>query len=278
MAITNTALGALRSVLLLAVVLVMAWARPARADRVDSLISQLESGSAKSRLSAALSLTNLGDKRAIRPFIKALGDSDRTVRGVAATALRKLVDAGVLASLRKLAVRELKKVARSDSSSFVRGQAAKAYKTIEAISSGSSRIFIDLGPMGDKTGRSKTWKRVMVKAAETAFAKTGWKYKGTETAATLRRKKMDAFHIRGTLTKLSSSAGGQGNVVSCKVSMLLATYPSKSMFGFLNGGARVPTGSSARDIKFASRDCIEAVVADLIRKIVGTIKTRVGMP
>ena len=45
---------------------------------------------------------------------------------------------------------------------------------------------------------------------------------------------------------------GRRRHVSCKVSMLLATYPDKSMFGFLKGGAQVegggrrPTSSSPR--------------------------------
>ncbi len=262
----------LRLVLLPIVVLTFVLTNSAHADRVTSLIKKLDSGSAKNRLSAALSLTNKGDKRAIRPFIKALSDSDKTVRGVAATALRKLVDGRVLESLRKLAVKKLKRAAKKDSSAFVRIQAKKAWKTIAAISSGSSKVFIDVGPMGDKTGGGKKWKKIMRKATFKAMGKTGWKTGGKMSARTIKRKKMDAFHIRGTLTKLNMS----GNIVGCKVSMLIATYPAKSMFGFLNGGARVTTGGSAREKKFAARDCIEAVVASLARKIISTIKTRIG--
>jgi len=264
----------LRYVLLpaIAIALVLSSsAQTAQADRVDSLIAKLRSGSAKKRLSAALSLTNTGSKRAIGPFIKALRDSDRTVRGVAATALRKLVNGSVPASLRTRAIKSLKRVAKKDSSAFVRIQAKKAYKTLESMASGGSKVFVDIGPMGDKTGGGKTWKRVMRKAALKALARTGWKTSGKMSARTLKRKKMDAFHIRGTLIKLDTS----GSTVACKVSMLLATYPAKSMFGFLNGGARVPTGGSAKEKKFASRDCVEAVIGSLARKIIGTIKSRI---
>lgn len=260
----------LRYALLPAIVLSLALADTAHADRVTSLIGKLRSGSAKQRLSAALSLTNSGDKRAIGPFIAALDDSDKTVRGVAATALRKLVDGSVSSRVRKRAIAVLKRVARKDRSSFVRSQAKKAYKTLMSIGSGS-KVFIDIGPMGDKTGRSKTWKRIMSRAAAKSLGKTGWKIGGKMSKRQLKRKKMDAFHIRGTLTKLSL-----GSTVSCKVSMLIATYPAKSMFGFLNGGARVPAGGSSKAQRFAARDCIEAVVASLVKKIIGTIKTRVG--
>jgi len=252
------------------VVVVLVLAGTARADRVSRLISQLENGSAKQRLSAALSLTNSGDKRAIAPLIAALSDSDKTIRGVAATALRKLVDGSVSAGVRKRAISVLKRAAKKDHSSFVRSQAKKAYKTIMAIGNGS-KVFIDIGPMGDKTSRSKTWKRVMARAVAKSLGKSGWKIGGKMSKRQLKRKKMDAFHIRGTLTRLTLSS-----TVSCKVSMLIATYPAKSMFGFLNGGARVPAGGSSRQQKFAARDCIEAVVASLVKKIIGTIKTRVG--
>lgn len=265
--------SAIRIILLPIIVLTLVLAaRTADAQRVSALIKKMRSSSAKKRLSAALSLISRGDKRAIGPFITALSDSDRTVRGVAATALRKLIDATVRVSLRKHAVRMLKRVAKTDKSSFVRSQARKAWKTIAGIASGSARVFIKIGPMGDKTGSGKTWKRIMRRMAKSTLAKTGWKTSGNMSARAIKRKKMDAFYIRGTLIKLSTG----GRVVVCKVSMLLATYPAKSMFGFLNGRARVPTGGSAREKKFASRDCIEAIVASLARKIISTIRTRIG--
>jgi hypothetical protein len=61
--------------------------------------------------------------------------------------------------------------------------------------------------------------------------------------------------------------------------MLLAEFPSKSVFGFLNGGAKVQASSSPSDIALAREDCVAAVVEDLIaKKIIPTIKTKAGMP
>jgi hypothetical protein len=58
--------------------------------------------------------------------------------------------------------------------------------------------------------------------------------------------------------------------------MLIASYPDKSMFGFLNGGAQVTASASPRDEAMASEDCITAVVEDLItKKIVPTIRSKV---
>ena len=66
----------------------------ARADKVDDLMRQLKGDADyKVRLSAALNLGKIGDKRAIGPLTDALDDKDKTVRGVAAAALGKMVDA-----------------------------------------------------------------------------------------------------------------------------------------------------------------------------------------
>jgi hypothetical protein len=56
---------------------------------------------------------------------------------------------------------------------------------------------------------------------------------------------------------------------------LLASYPEKSIFGLLNGGASVQASGS--DVALAREDCVSAVVEDLIaKKIVPTINTKAG--
>ena len=47
-----------------------------------------------------------------------------------------------------------------------------------------------------------------------------------------------------TLNTLDIKKSGGGATISCKVSMLLADFPDKSVFGFLNGGASVTASSS----------------------------------
>jgi hypothetical protein len=98
---------------------------------------------------------------------------------------------------------------------------------------------------------------------------------GTPTAAQLSQKGFQGFYVDGTLNELKVSNG----TVSCKISMLLASFPDKSVFGLLSGGAKVQGGTSARDIALSQDDCVAAVVEDLIaKKIVPTIKTKVGVP
>ena len=57
-------------------------------------------------MQAALVLGKLGDARAVQPLIKALGDQNKTVRGIAAPALGQLGDAAAVDPLRDLLRRE----------------------------------------------------------------------------------------------------------------------------------------------------------------------------
>src|SRR5262245_58384443 len=105
----------------------LAWA-----DTVDDLSRKLRGDpDYKVRLSAALSLGKLGDRRAVGPLVDALGDKDRSVRAVAAGALGKIVDASVDASLRDRALSTLGQMARGDADPGVRDQAQKAYEAVQ---------------------------------------------------------------------------------------------------------------------------------------------------
>lgn len=258
-----------------------ALATPAHADRIEDLIGQLsKSSSYKVRLSAVLTLTKLGDRRAIPALLGALTDSEKTVRGVAAAGLAELVDASTPKRTRDRVVAALLRASKRDKNNAVRRQARKAYAKLEALdrAPAGGSIFVDVGRMGDKTGssglvglmRKTVEKTFRAKAAQMTIGMPG----GAAPSRT-QMKRMKAFHVDGTLTALDVTAKGRSSEVACKVSMLMATFPKKSMFGFLSGGARVQTGSSARDIAFGKEDCVAAVVEDLIaRKVIPTLRSR----
>ena len=87
----------------------------------------------------------------------------------------------------------------------------------------------------------------------------------------LDAKGVKGFYVDGNVTEVKSSGG----MVSCKISMLIASYPDKSMFGFLNGGAAVEGGTNPEVDK---ADCVAAVVEDMvIKKIIPAIKTKAGI-
>lgn len=268
-------------VLAVAVCIWLAAPAVARADKVDRLSKQLRTASSyKVRLSAALALSKLSDPRVIPALLVGLGDSEKTVRGVAAAGLAKAVDAQTSSGRRRQVLAALDRTRKKDKNPFVRRQADKAYNKIKGSqSSRSGSVFVDVGKMGDKTGKNAKLKKLMQQTVAKTFKKKASTYQigiaGGSRPPASALKKMSAFHVDGTLVTLTVSNKGSSTEVACKVSMLIATYPQKSMFGFLNGGARVMTGSSSRDQAFGKQDCVAAVVEDLVqRKVIPTLKSR----
>ncbi len=281
--------------LTLALALVAGLAAPARADNVDVLIRDLKTGGDyKVRLSAALSLAKLGEKRAIPAFVIALADRDKTVRGASAVALGKLVDARTPAAQRQQVVNALKNMIAKESSDSVKKQAQKALDTINAIGGAGAgttgpvaagSVYIDVGPMSSKaaTGDNAAQRALMRRVTEKTFGKKepsmvlAWPGGKSPSRKELDARKVPAFHVDGTLTSVTVKEKGAAATVSCKVSMLIATFPEKSVFGFLDGGASVSASNDAKDIALASEDCVAAVVEDLVsKKMIPTIKIKAG--
>ena len=279
----------------LALVAVGGRPSPARADNIDTLAEQLESGSDKIRLSAALNLAKAADPRGIEPLIGALkNDKDKNVRSVAAQGLGTLVTAQVKGKLRDAAIKQLTDSEAKDPSPLVQARATQALGVIGAAgptgptppSGKGGGAYVNIGPMSSKTGSAANdtkFRAMMGKVATKTMGKlpnlpTTWPGGGVPSASALSQKGVMGFYIDGTLNELKVTTSGSDATISCKVNMLLADFPNKSIFGFLNGGAKVQGSSSPKDIEMASEDCISAVVEDLIaKKIVPTIKTKAGI-
>src|SRR5689334_19133756 len=104
--------------------LLFAFARPALADNVDTLIGQLSDDSDKIRLSAVLNLTKLGDPKAIPALIKRLDpnvESSKNVRGAAAKGLGTLA-ADASKAQKAAAAKALTDSKNNDPSPFVTAQ------------------------------------------------------------------------------------------------------------------------------------------------------------
>jgi HEAT repeat protein len=290
--ISRTVIRFMRAAAPLLVLIALLVSRSARADSVDTLIKQLGDSSDKVRLAAALNLAKAGDERGILPLAKSvLNDSDKNVRGAAAVGLGKLIKANPNTKYKSLATANLKTAAANDASDFVKTQASNALTTIGGgggstspqPSGGTGGIYVNVGPMSSKTTSSKNDKlrALMVKTASKTLTKVASSMQqtwpsGTPTKSDLAKKGMSGFYVDGTLNTLDIKTSGGGATISCKVSMLLADFPDKSVFGFLNGGASVTASSSQSDQDLASEDCVTAVIENLITsKIVPTIKSKV---
>jgi hypothetical protein len=287
-----------------AVVLILLRAAPAHADAVGSLIDQLDDSSDKIRLAAALNLSKLGDPKAILPLAKAVGnDSSEKVRGAAAVGLGKLIPAATSKSVKGLAMKALEKAAANDSSTFVKEQAGKALKALgvgdttnnnttnnntTSSGGGGGAIYVNIGPMSSKTGNAAQdpkLRALMVKVATKTMGRSAPSMATTfpggivPNAKQLSTKGFQGFYVDGTLNELKVTTSGSTATISCKVSMLLASFPDKSVFGFLNGGAKVQGSTSQSDIDMGGEDCVAAVIEDLIaKKIVPTICTKATCP
>lgn len=273
-------------------------AAPARADNVSELIKQLDDDSDKVRLAAAVNLTKLGDQKALLPLVKVLSnDSSADVRSAAAIAVAKLVDSSTKSSVKGLVINALKKAEAGDASALVKSQATKSLAALGAsggttgqqpATSGKNGIYVNIGPMSSKTGDAAADAKLrpaMVKVATQTMGKvassmaTSWAGGVVPSATQLDQKGYQGFYVDGTLTELKVTTAGSSTTVSCKINMLLASFPDKAIFGLLNGGAKVQGGSSAKDIALSSDDCVSAVVESLIAtKIVPTIKTKASIP
>ncbi len=286
-----------RVVTVTAALVILFRAAPAHADNVSELIRQLDDDSDKVRLAAAVNLTKLGDQKAILALVKVLGnDGSADVRSAAAIGVAKLVDSSTKPGIKNLVISALKKAEANDASSLVKSQASKSLSALGAggggggtppPTSGKNGIYVNIGPMSSKTGdpaADAKMRPAMVKVSTQTLGKvassmaTSWSG-GIPTSAQLNQKGFQGFYVDGTLNELKVATAGNSTTVSCKISMLLASFPDKSVFGFLNGGAKVQGGSSAKDIALSSDDCVSAVVESLIAsKIVPTIKTKAGIP
>jgi HEAT repeats len=250
----------------------------AYADNVDTQIAALKDKSEKVRLAAVLSLSKLGDARAIGPFITALtSDSDRNVRATTAVLLAKLVTANTKPSVRADIVAALTKAA-ADKESIVKIDDTSS----TAMPAGG--IFIEVGPMASKAADTTVdYKAMMRKSSQKTLGKGGkdllmaWPGGKSPTKSQLEQKSMQGFYVDGTLTELTVKQQGSSATVSCKVSMLIASFPDKAMFGFLNGGASVSASTTPSDIALAGSDCVDAVVDNLVaKKIIPTIRSKAG--
>src|SRR5207247_1137647 len=151
-------------------------------------------------------------------------------------------------------------------------------------------IYVNIGPMASTTGDPAVdakLKGVMVKVANKTMTRISsnmasmplaWS-SGEPSKAVFNPRLTSGFYIDGTVEELKVKETGSSMTVSCKINMLLASYPDRNIFGFLKGAASVQASGSRTEIAFAREDCVSAVVEDLIAKqIVPTITTKVQVP
>ena len=249
----------------------------AQNNRIPKLIAKLKNHSDyKVRLSAAIALSKIGSKRTVRVFISALRDKNKTVRGVAVAALSKLVGREQNPRLIRQVIKSLERVSKKDSSKFVRREALAAIKKIKGraqsnVITPKKLLYVSVGPMSAKEEENSEFKSTM---RDVVFRKikfhskmvTKWPgRRAFPSAGDLRRKNMNGAYVDGAIVSIGVESENAEVRITCKVSMLIATFPARSVFGFLNGSASLLSSPKADDVKRAKVACIEAVAEQMTK-------------
>jgi HEAT repeats len=257
----------------------------ARADNIDVLVKDVKSGGDyKVRLSAVLALAKLGDKRGLPALLGGLSDSDKTVRGAAAVAIGKLVSAATPATTRTQIKAAIETLLKRETTESVKKLANKTLQQLEALDSAAvtaGGIYIEVAPMASKAEPAAAIKALMRKTAAAMLTKKAndfiqaWPGGKSPTRKDLDKKSVSGFYLDGTVNEVTVKQKGATATVSCKINMLIASFPEKSIFGMLTGTASVAGSSEPSDIELAKQDCVAAVVEDLVAtKVVPTIRKK----
>ncbi len=249
----------------------------ARADRVADLSrTLLESKREKARISAAVALGRLHDKRGVKPLVVALRkDRSRLVRAVAAAALGHIGDQRALPALRK---------ATEDADKSVRKRAAEAVQRIETRNDGrkvasgkmeasqqisrarrfrmaarerprigeAPKLYVQIKSVTDKSNR-----RASKKSRELA-AQSYRTYMHRELRAApevtmdeemAEDRSLRMFKVDVTITRFSRRVKGPWVEIQCEVRLAVSNARGR-MLSFLTGGAAVQVPKKSFKTKY----------------------------
>jgi hypothetical protein len=212
-------------------------------DKVPDLIASVTTDpSYKVRVSAALVLGKLKDKRAVPALRKVLAtDGHYAVRATAAQSLGQIGDKGALPAV---------ETAQNDSHEFVRARAKAAVALLTsgaskpepvpvAVKSGRERFYVGVGSVGDKTKRApdlvKRMREFVVRELEHT-PEVSLKLDGTG-----RGRRLKGFTVESSITEVKKTTNRSYVEVSCEVSYVVGVYPSRSIVMMTTGGATIQT-------------------------------------
>lgn len=235
---------------------VLAFAGIASADaRSDYLIRLLQGSSQfRVRAQAAISLGSVGPSAEVVAALSVgLADEHPAVRAAAANSLGKLADPKALPALRKLS-RDPEAPVRSAASSAITALESSARRTGSQVAapqpSGPPRYYVavarpstrvtELGT-GDLAKAEQTLRDRLAEIDGVVLAQSG------ETVATardvLKARKLKGYYIESSITSVEQKSGG----TRVAVSVILATYPDRSIRAMMQGAATAIGGADQRE-------------------------------
>jgi hypothetical protein len=282
------------------------WAPLAvHADAVEDLIRTVRKDpDDKVRLSAALGLGKLGDKRAVPVFADVLEkDSAWRVRLVAAVALGKMVDLNVQAVDRDRAIDVLAWAQANDPEDAVRTQAQRSWEKVHAFRSTSVTreeksdgkttkasppgVYVDTSAFKDATKGKKHQKLVeQMKASMNAtFAqvsyRTTWASGAAPTDSELKKARVVGFYVDVRL--VSIAVGSKDGMVECKAQGEVGFYPRKAdkiealaYWPPEKAKSYAGQGRSKKDIEASMLRCVSDLAAKMAQDTIPLISAKVS--
>jgi hypothetical protein len=285
--------------LLVALVVSIATAVPAHADRIDVEASQLRSSTSyKRRLAAALALSKSHDGRAVAALASALRtDREPQIRRVVALALPKAIDATTPPRVRDVAIEAIERAAEHDTDAKVRDLSARALTKLAALrrkpdppAGDMPAVFVHIGASADLSSKAprdtmpKLTKVVRgVVSRRAGDMSTSWPG-SLPTQKQLAASGARAFIVAATISAVAVTRNGGRAEIACTVSVRVAPWSGTDgaekwvahKAASASGSGKAMTGSAAGAIEGGIRDCVLAVGEEITNKQVVPFLQRIA--
>ncbi len=226
----------------------------------------------KVRISAVVSLTKMRKAVATRQILIAVKDVDPRVRSAACAGLAVFPYRKKNKRLKATVETQLAILEKNDSSRRVRKAAKDALSRLHRSRKfvpRKGKVYLRVGAMAAKSTKDKllvaTMKSVVEETSkENTKVVVDWPQ--DVSVRSIAAQGSVIYYIDGSIVSVTSSTLGGTGYVDCTISMYLASYPQKKMFGFMESSATVETGTSAAEMKEAADSCVTATATDVVQR------------
>jgi len=267
-----------------------------RADSVDVDVKHLRSSSDyKLRLSSALNLSKIRDRRAVDVMAYALRNDDQvTIRRVAALSLTKMIDETVPLPVRKRALAALQEARDdADEDDKVRENARRALEQLRGLDANpDAKVFLRVVAPSDLTKQAPrgTTDRMLQSLQETlrrAAPEWSQEWGGGKlpTKAQLDKNGTKAFLIGAAVATLEVARSGGKVEVRCSVRVRVSPWSgadgnevwSENKAASATGNGKVVGAATPSAIDGSKRDCLLAVAEQITaRQVVPFLRKMVN--
>lgn len=265
-------------------------------DRVDELARTLAGSSEKARMSAAVALGKLGDRRAMKPLVAALGDPSAQIRVVAAAALGQLGHRSSLPALKAAATADaddtVRAIAREAAILVAKANQLPAPWPEPAPAAARARpgfgkhprvlepapdVYLLVNTSADDSPGTldKAARKEHAEIIRQALVERCKATPAVTTVATdARRFGLDERHVDLSVVKMAVATTGPVIEVEAELRLAISDGRGK-MLSFLSGGAKIQVPRARFNARYLPRmrkDVLESAVDGLFDKLVAHLR------